>query len=81
MPSVPRAKSPEAAQRAAKAINQQLKLLESRPEIGRRLERQPELRELTIGFGAYGYVALYRYEASEEVVYLLAFRHQREAGY
>lgn len=45
------------------------------------MERQPELRELTIGFGAYGYVALYRYEASEEVVYLLAFRHQREAGY
>ena len=40
-----------------------------------------ELRELVIAFGDSGYVALYRYVATEEAVYVLAFRHQKEAGY
>jgi plasmid stabilization system protein ParE len=59
----------------------QFKLLETSPVIGRLTEQPPELRELIIPFGGSGYVALYRYEASEETVYILAFRHQREAGY
>jgi len=41
----------------------------------------PELRELVIAFGDSGYVALYRHEAADDVVYVLAFRHQKEAGY
>lgn len=41
----------------------------------------PELRELIIDFGQSGYIALYRHEPSDDAVYVLAFRHQREAGY
>lgn len=55
--------------------------LETHPAIGRPLPDAPELRELIIPFGDSGYVGLYRYEADADVVYLLAFRHQREAGY
>ena len=40
-----------------------------------------ELRELVIAFGDSGYVALYRHEPADDAVYVLAFRHQKEAGY
>ena len=39
------------------------------------------MRELVIPFGETGYVALYRYDTEGDLVYILAFRHQREAGY
>jgi hypothetical protein len=38
-------------------------------------------RELVIPFGNSGYVALYRYEPGDDAVLILAFRHQKEAGY
>lgn len=75
------AKAPEAAKRAGQAIQRQLLLLETVPEIGRPLPDMPELRELAVAFGDSGYVALYRYEPADDAVYVLAFRHQREAGY
>jgi plasmid stabilization system protein ParE len=55
--------------------------LETTPEIGRPSTDMPELRELVISFGDSGYVALYRYDPVDDVVFVLAFRHQREAGY
>jgi hypothetical protein len=55
--------------------------LETHPAIGRPLADAPELRELVVPFGESGYVALYRHDADKDEVYLLAFRHQREAGY
>lgn len=75
------AKNPLAVARAGETIERQFALLEKQPEIGRPFPDLPELRELLIGFGDSGYVALYRYVATENVVYLLAFRHQKEAGY
>lgn len=74
-------KNPLAARRAGQAIGQQLVQLEINPGIGRPLEDLPELRELIIEFGDSGYVALYRYERKADMVYVLAFRHQKEAGY
>jgi plasmid stabilization system protein ParE len=74
-------KAPEAARRAAQAIERQFLLLETAPDIGRPFPEMPELRELVIPFGDSGYVALYRHEAADNAVYILAFRHQREAGY
>jgi plasmid stabilization system protein ParE len=74
-------KAPEAAKRAGQAIERQFLLLEASPEIGRPFPEAPELRELVIAFGDSGYVALYRYEATDDAVYVLAFRHQKEAGY
>ena len=75
------AKAPEAARRAGQALERQLLLLETPPDSGRPLPEAPELRELLIAFGDSGYVALYRHEPADDAVYILAFRHQKEAGY
>lgn len=40
-----------------------------------------DLRELVIGRGAHGYVALYRYVAALDTAFVMAIRAQREAGY
>lgn len=74
-------KAPGAARRAGQAIAQQFLLLETAPDIGRPVPEMPELRELVIAFGDSGYVALYRHEPADQAVYVLAFRHQKEAGY
>ncbi|NPD69792.1 type II toxin-antitoxin system RelE/ParE family toxin (plasmid) [Lichenicola cladoniae] len=74
-------KDSRAAGRAGSLIERQFLLLEGSPEIGRPLDEQPELRELVIGFGEAGYVALYQYAPGDEAVFVLAFRHQKEAGY
>lgn len=55
--------------------------LEKHPAIGRPYSNSPELRELVIPFGDAGYVVLDRHEPAYDAVYVLAFRHQREAGY
>ncbi|MEO8133569.1 MAG: type II toxin-antitoxin system RelE/ParE family toxin [Betaproteobacteria bacterium] len=70
-----------AARRAGQAIERQFAMLETNPDVGRPLPELPELRELLIDFGDSGYVALYRYEPAADAVYVLAFRHQKEAGY
>jgi plasmid stabilization system protein ParE len=75
------ARSPEAALRAVKAIRQSFKPLRTQPEIGRPIEDLPNLRELIIEFGSSGYLALYRYSASDDVVFILTIKHQREDEY
>jgi len=74
-------KSPQAASRAGQTIAARLLALEITPDMGRPFDMEPALRELIISFGDAGYVALYRHEPTEDAVYVLAFRHQREAGY
>lgn len=56
-----------------------LKVLERHPQIGRPAEE--DLRELVISRGRSGYVALYQYREADDMVVVLALRHQREAGY
>lgn len=75
------AKTPEPVKRAGLAIERQFLLLETAPDIGRPFPEMPELRELVIAFGDSGYVALYSHEPADDAVYILAFRHQKEAGY
>lgn len=72
---------PPAITRAGQAISKHLEMLESNPGMGRPIPEHPELRELLIGFGDSGYVALYRYTPDDDAIYVLAFRHQKEAGY
>jgi plasmid stabilization system protein ParE len=74
-------KNPLAVKRAVQIIERQFALLETTPDIGRPLPELPELRELIINFGDSGYVVLYRHEPADDAVYVLAFRHQKEAGY
>ena len=54
-------------------------VLETNPRIGR--PARADLRELVIGRRARGYVALYRYVAELDTVFVLAIRGQKEAGY
>lgn len=49
------------------------------PEIGRPV--RGGRRELVIGTGARGYIALYRYVAVIDTVFVLAIRAQRKSGY
>ncbi len=74
-------KNPLAARRAGQIIKNQLILLETTPDIGRPLEDLPDFRELVIAFGESGYIALYRNDLEANTVYILAFRHQKKAGY
>lgn len=54
-------------------------VLETNPLIGR--PGSNGKRELVIGKGSQGYVALYRYVESLDIVFVLAVRAQREAGF
>ncbi len=54
-------------------------VLTDNPLIGR--PTRVGLRELVIGRSSRGYVALYRYVAAVETVFVLGIRAQREAGY
>jgi toxin ParE1/3/4 len=54
-------------------------VLTSNPLIGS--PSRDGLRELVIGRGARGYIALYRYVAALDAVFVLAIRAQREAGH
>lgn len=74
-------KNPQAAKRAGQTIERVFFLLETSPEMGRPFAELSELRELIIAFGDSGYVALYRHDQASNAVYILAFRHQKEAGY
>lgn len=74
-------KNPNAARKAAQAISYHFSILRREPEIGRFFEKVSDLRELIIPFGNSGYVTLYRFDEKSDSVYVLAFRHQKEAGY
>lgn len=74
-------KNPNAAKKAAQTISYHFSILETEPEIGKSIEDIPNLRELIIPFGNSGYVALYHFDERSGSVYVLAFRHQKEAGY
>ena len=55
-----------------------LQVLTHSPLIGRKL--RGGLRELVIGKGTRGYLALYRYVPTLDTVFVLAIRSQRELG-
>ena len=66
--------------KAVEAIEAGALLLERFPNAGRpAVDLEPEQKELLISFGTSGYVLLYEVEG--EKVFILALRHQREAGY
>ena len=55
-----------------------INVLEFNPMIGRPANN--DKRELVIGRRSHGYVALYRYIAEIDTVFVLAVRSQKEAG-
>ena len=68
----------DAADQAGQIISA-FDVLIDNPLIGRPVG--DEKRELLIGRGARGYVALYRYIALVDIALILAVRAQREGGY
>ena len=62
-----------------KVIVEALGVLAGSPLIGR--PTTGGKRELVIGRGTRGYIALYRYDATRDTVFILAIRNQREAGF
>jgi plasmid stabilization system protein ParE len=60
-------------------IIQAISVLEHNPLIGRPV--MDDMRELVIGRRTRCYVALYRYIAEMDAVFVLALRSQRETGY
>ena len=70
---------PSAAVAAARVIRQSVETLGEHPLIGRQV--QGEIRELVISYGKTGYVALYRFQPEQNLVRVLAIRHQRELDY
>lgn len=71
--------APDVAESRLASAFDALAVLEAHPRIGRRTSG--ELRELVIGQGRTGYLALYVYDEIRDVVRVLRLRHQREAGY
>ena len=56
-----------------------LQILETSPHLGR--PTADGFRELVIGAGARGYIALYVYDPERDAVFVVAVRSQKEAGY
>jgi len=73
-------KNPDAARRAISVIRQGISIVADHPALGRPVaEMVAEFREWPIGFGAGGYLVLYRID--RERVVILAVRNARETGY
>ena len=62
-----------------RSVRQAFALLADHPLLGRQAE--DARRELILSRGRFGYVAKYHWVPSEDVVLILAVRHQLEAGY
>lgn len=74
------AKNTAAARRAVKAIRDGVRILAEHPRIGRPIADMDEtFRDGVIDFGDSGYVVRYRIE--NDIVMILAVRHQKEAGF
>lgn len=73
------ATDPAAALATFALIEEAILVTERHPYIGRPLGGG--LRELLISRGRSGYVALYALDETADVIFILAIRHSREAGY
>lgn len=69
----------EHPERRIREIVSSIDILALSPQIGR--PGHGGKRELVIGQGSRGYVALYHYAPEIDTVFVLAIRSQREAGY
>jgi plasmid stabilization system protein ParE len=71
--------NPKLARERMLSVRRAFDLLSDHPLLGRQAE--DGRRELILSRGKFGYVAKYRWVSSEDVVLILAVRHQLEAGY
>ncbi|WP_295801720.1 type II toxin-antitoxin system RelE/ParE family toxin [uncultured Microbulbifer sp.] len=68
--------NPEAAKKAARRIQEAIKILQNNPEAGRPVEEAMPFRDLVIPFGSGNYIVRYRETVASLVIVRL--RHSRE---
>lgn len=73
------AEDPQRAREQVLSVRKALEVLADHPLLGRAAEKGR--RELVLSRGRYGYIAKYRRLPAEDIVLILAVRHQLEAGY
>jgi plasmid stabilization system protein ParE len=71
--------NPKLARERMISVRRALELLADHPLLGRQAE--DGRREVILSRGKFGYVAKYRWVPSDDVVLILAVRHQLEAGF
>ena len=71
--------NPKLARERMLSVRRALELLADHPLLGRQAE--DGRRELILSRGRFGYVAKYRWVPAEDLILILAVRHQLEAGY
>jgi plasmid stabilization system protein ParE len=71
--------NPKLARERLVSVRRAFELLVDHPLLGR--EAEDGRRELILSRGKFGYVAKYRWVPTEDVVLILAVRHQLDAGY
>jgi toxin ParE1/3/4 len=71
--------NPRGARERMLSVRRAFELLADHPLLGR--EAEDGRRELILSRGKFGYVAKYRWVPADDVVLILAVRHQLEAGY
>jgi len=71
--------NPAAAHRAIKIIKGAVSLLIANPGLGKPVEDLLDYHDIVIPFGAAGYVLRYRMRG--DVIYIIAVRHGKEAGF
>lgn len=74
-------REPAGALRHVEVVRDAVTILERHPHVGRPFGGSAGLRELIVSHGATGYVVLYEHSAAENLIRIVAVRHQREAGY
>ena len=72
------ATDPQAAGETGRILMEVISKLARHPLVGRTVEGG--LRELVMSWWQLGHVALYRFDANTDQVFILAVRHQRELG-
>jgi plasmid stabilization system protein ParE len=71
--------NPKLARERMVSVRRAFELLSDHPLLGR--EAEDGRRELILSRGKFGSVAKYRWLPADDVVLILAVRHQLEAGY
>jgi len=71
--------NPRVARERMLSVRRAFELLADHPLLGR--EAEDGRRELLLSRGRFGYIAKYRWVPAEDVILILAVRHQLEAGY
>lgn len=72
--------APHKVAEAMQAIFDKIDVLSTLPKIGKTVPNDtlPNLRQLTIKWGKYGYVALYSYDEIQDAVIMQTIRHVKE---